>query len=100
MNCPCCDVVMEIRKNPNGGGTFRGCTNFADTGCKVSYSPSEDKWYGLPGVQARASSLRGRATSLRESTIAKLLAQKGFLREEAVEYIDALGLDEVMRLLK
>lgn len=90
---------MEVRKNPKGGGTFRGCVNFAETGCKVSFSPTEDKWYGLPHMQAGASKLRGRCYSQRELAIRQLEALKGLSHDEAVEFLDALGLPEVQRLL-
>lgn len=97
--CPCCNVKMVSRINPKGSGRFFGCPNFVSNQCKVSYSPTENKWYGLPHVQAQASARRGRCISHRELVIVQLMALKSFSRDEAVEYIDTLGLPEVQRLL-
>jgi hypothetical protein len=96
--CPCCNVALEWRKNPRGGGFF-GCPRFETSECKISYSPTEDKWYGLPHMEAGASKLRGRCYSQRELAIRQLEALKGLSREEAVEFLDAFGLPEVQAML-
>lgn len=95
--CPCCDVAFELHTERKSGGRFLGCKNFPE--CKVTYSFSDGKLYGLPYVVARESKKRSRVISLREQTITILIAMRGLSREEAEEFLDTFGLPEVQRLI-
>ena len=95
-NCPRHHVALVYRPNPLGGG-FWGCSDFAETGCKVYWSPE----HGLRNpyeVVARASSHRSQALSLRQRTIDAGVVQ-GLPANEVESWIDRDGLDVVRAYL-
>ena len=98
ISCPCCNVLLERRANPKGG-FFLGCPRFFTTGCKVSYSPTEHRWCGVPFQVARASKRRSPVLSEREKIVCALVARLGYPREEVEEFVTSVGLFEAQKLV-
>lgn len=96
--CPCCRVALVPRRNPKGG-TFLGCPNHAFDRCDVTYSPTEERFFGLPYRVARGSSKRSPAMSLRELVVHRFLATGAGTREEVERLIDDEGLVQVAALV-
>jgi len=97
-NCPRHHVALVRRRNQHGGGFFWGCSEFAETGCKVYWNERE----GLrnPHVEvARASSRRSSVKSLKQQTIDELALLTGMPTDEIVSWIDRDGITVVRSYL-
>ena len=98
LTCPLHSTSLISRKNSRQGGIFYGCPCFESHGCKVSYSPTENKWYGLPGKVSRASKLRSGCFSIKELAISHLKAH-GLGLEEATTFVAEVGPQAVLELV-
>lgn len=99
VRCTCCNEPMIRKSNSKGGGVFYGCSNFAVTGCTVTWSETNQCYYGDPSMVAPASALRGRCTSLRSKLIAFFTSQGLGSANEVDEFITAVGLVEAQALV-
>lgn len=90
---------MLRKTNNRTGGVFYGCCLFESHGCRVSWSDRDERYFQDPTVVARASTKRGRGTSLRARIIAALVGRGAGTKEEVEALLDKEGLMGFKELL-